>query len=269
VIRVGIGGWNFAPWRGTFFPKELRQADELAYASRRLSVIEVNATFYRTQSAKTFRRWAEEVPSDFVFSLKAHRVATHRRDLAEAGSAIKRFLDSGLVDLGPKLGPILWQFPPTKRYDPADFEAFLALLPRRIGLMALRHVVEVRHESFCDPGFISALRAYGVALCVADSPKYPMIGDVTASFAYLRLQRSRETEKAGYPSKEMAMWAQRIETLAAGRTPEDLPTFSPIAANAQPRDCFVLMIDGAKERAPSAAMALLKRLGLALPEPTI
>jgi uncharacterized protein YecE (DUF72 family) len=157
-IFVGIGGWNFAPWRGAFYPKGLVQTKELAYASAHLTSIEINSTFYGSQKPETFRKWARETPDGFVFSVKGPRFATNRRVLAEAGDSIKRFFASGVLELGDRLGPFLWQFTPTKKFDEPDFGAFLKLLPTKIGGKALRHVVEVRHESFCDPSFIALLR---------------------------------------------------------------------------------------------------------------
>src|SRR5918998_2618906 len=199
MIRVGIGGWTYEPWRGTFYPPGLPQARELAYASSRLTSIEINGTFYRTQSPASFRKWADETPDGFVFSLKGPRYATNRSRLAEAGESIARFFDSGVTELGPKLGPILWQFAPTKRFDEEDFSAFLDLLPREVDGRPIRHVVEVRHDSFRVPAFIALLRGQGVPVVHADADNFPAIADVTGDFVYARLQRSAEDEPAGYP----------------------------------------------------------------------
>ena len=188
TIRVGVGGWVFKPWRGTFFPKGLPQTRELEYASRALTTIEINGTFYRTQKPDTFRKWAAEVPDDFVFSVKGPQFATNRRVLAEAGSSIERFFASGVLELKSKLGPIMWQMAPTKKFDPDDFAAFLALLPPRVDGMAIRHALEVRHASFVDPAFIDLLRKHSVAAVLVDSSKHPPIADVTGDFVYLRLQ---------------------------------------------------------------------------------
>ena len=260
MIRVGIGGWNFAPWRGSFYPADLSHKEELGFASRAVTTIEINATFYRTQSATSFARWAAATPDDFIFSVKAHRVTTHRSALKDAREAIERFLASGLVELGAKLGPVLWQLPPTKRFDPDDLNAFLEYLPARLEGRRLRHVLEVRHETFRDPKLPVLLRKHKVALCLAESDKYPMLADVTADFVYLRLQRAKENLKAGYSKPELAGWAKRITDLKAGRCLRDLPAAGPIV-DRKVDDCFVYFIGGAKLRAPHAARALLAELG--------
>ena len=192
MIRVGIGGWVFAPWRGEFYPKGLPQARELEHASRQLTTIEINGTFYRTQTPASFRKWGAETPDDFVFSLKGPQFTTNRRVLAEAGESIARFFASGVLELKSKLGPILWQMAPTKKFDPEDFEAFLALLPQSLDGRPIRHVVEVRHESFLVPAFIDLLRKFSVAVVVVESDKHPLIADVTSDFVYARLQRTSE-----------------------------------------------------------------------------
>jgi uncharacterized protein YecE (DUF72 family) len=191
-IRIGIGGWTFAPWRGVFYPKGLPHAKELAYASERLTSIEVNGTFYRSQTPATFRKWANEVPADFVFALKGPRFATNRRVLKDAGDSIKRFLDSGLSELGDHLGPLLWQFAPAKKFDAADFGGFLELLPGKFDSRPLRHVIEVRHDSFATPKFISLLREFAIPVAFTDHAKYPNIADVTGDFVYARLQRGKD-----------------------------------------------------------------------------
>src|SRR5262249_49023781 len=192
MIRVGIGGWVYEPWRGVFYPKGLPHARELAHASRVLTSIEINGTFYGSQKPASFRRWAEETPDDFVFSLKGPRYATHRRVLAEAGDSIDRFFASGVLELKSKLGPVLWQFPPTKAFAPDAFAAFLALLPQRLDGADIRHVVEVRHESFLVPEFVTLLRKHAVAVATIESDKHPLIADVASDFIYARLQRTSE-----------------------------------------------------------------------------
>ena len=259
-IRVGIGGWTFAPWRDNFYPAGLPHARELAYASRDLSAIEVNGTYYRSQTAESFRRWAAETPDDFVFALKASRYATNRKDLGEAGPAIERFLESGLTELGRKLGPILWQFAPTKVFAPDELERFLALLPSEQDGLALRHVLEVRHPSFVCAEFIAMARAHAVAVCLAVSDRYPLIADLTADFAYLRLQTSAATLPEGFDAAAIGLFANQAKSLAGGRVPPDFPTLA-AAAPVRPRDCFVFFIGGAKERNPHAARALLAALG--------
>ena len=261
MIRVGVGGWVFAPWRGTFYPKNLTQARELEYASRQLTAIEINGTFYGSQKPASFRRWHDETPEGFVFSLKGPRFATHRRELGEAGESIERFFASGVLELGAKLGPVLWQFPATTRFDAQAFAAFLALLPASIEGRKLRYVVEASHESFAAPAFIDLLRKHGVALALVDSADRPAVFDLTADFVYARLRRSIEEEPTGYPQSALDTWAKRLQTWAAGGEPNDLPRIhAKPAAAATARDCFVYFIGGAKVRAPAAAQELLERL---------
>jgi uncharacterized protein YecE (DUF72 family) len=260
-IFAGIGGWNFAPWRGVFYPKGLPQAKELAYAASQLTSIEINSTYYGSQKPETFRKWANEVPDGFVFSVKGPRFATNRRVLAEAGDSIKRFFDSGVLELGDRLGPLLWQFAPTKKFDAADFGSFLELLPKLLNGRPLRHVVEVRHDSFREPAFIALLRQFGVAVVFAEHHQYPAIADVTADFLYARLQKGEEEIKSGYPPEALDAWAKRVRTWSEGGEPDDLPRVGPAhPLTQQPRDVFVYFIHEAKLRAPAAAMALLERL---------
>ncbi len=268
-IRIGIGGWTFEPWRGTFYPKGLPHAQELAYASQRLTSIEVNGTFYRTQTPATFRKWASEVPAGFVFAIKGPRFATNRRVLAEAGDSIKRFLDSGVTELGDHLGPLLWQFAPTKKFDAADFGAFLALLPDKFDGRALRHVIEVRHDSFYTPEFIALLRKFAMGVVYTDHVKYPNIADVSGDFVYARLQRGKDTAPTAYSPKELDAWSGRLQLWAQGNAPDDLPCVGPAAKSAAksgaktktaPRDVFAYVIHEGKVRAPAGAMELIKRL---------
>lgn len=260
-IRVGIGGWTFPPWRGTFYPPGLPHARELEHASRHVTSIEINGTYYRLQTPESFASWREQTPDDFVFSLKGPRYVTNRRVLAEAGPAIERFLGSGLLELRQKLGPINWQFMPTKQFDPADFEAFLKLLPATLQGHKLRHVVEVRHGSFAQPDFIALLRSYSVGAVIADHATYPALHDPTAPFIYARLQRASEPEAAGYSDEALTQWAARARSWASGGLPEDLPLLAPKPGK-QPhvRDVFIYMINGFKPKAPAAAMALINRL---------
>jgi uncharacterized protein YecE (DUF72 family) len=260
AIRVGVGGWTYDPWRETFYPADLRKGRELAYASRHLTSVEINGTFYRGQSPATFRKWADETPDDFVFSLKAHRVTTNRKDLSEAKSAIDRFLETGPLELGDRLGPILWQLAPTKRFDAEQIDAFLSYLPHEIGGRCLRHAIEARHASFRDPAFIDIARKYRVATVFAHSQKYAELYDVTGDFIYLRLQDAQSDEPNGYPPAEITKWAQRIRQWAAGGGPDDLPVVAKDKLQETPRDCFVYVISGAKERAPAAAMALIEEM---------
>jgi len=261
AIRVGIGGWTFEPWRGVFYPEGLTHKRELGYASRHVTSIEINGTFYGSQKPESFARWREETPEGFVFALKGPRFTVNRRVLAEAGSSIERFLTSGVTALKEKLGPINWQFAATKSFDPADFEAFLRLLPARVDGQAIRHAVEVRHASFKVPSFVELLRGYGVALIVADSDDYPQIPDVTAPFVYARLQRASETEAAGYAPAALDAWANRAEAWSTGGHPADLPPVGlPERSPPPQREVFVYMINGFKPKAPAAAMALIDRL---------
>ena len=261
MIRVGIGGWTFAPWCGPFYPEGLPHARELAYACRKVTAIEVNGTFYRTQTPASFRKWADEAPDGFVFALKGHRSVTNRGRLAEAGPAITRFVESGIAELGDKLGPINWQLAPTKKYDPEDMAAFLSLLPREVDSRPLRHAIEVRHQSFVTPEFVALARAHGVAIVFAEAEAHPAIADQTADFVYTRLQRARETEPNGYPAAELDLWAERAKVWRQGGTPDGLPLVEPKAAGSgTPRVVFVFFISGDKVRNPAAAMALLERL---------
>lgn len=260
TIYVGIGGWTFAPWRGTFYPKGLQHARELEHASRQVTAIEINGTFYRTQSPASFRKWAEETPENFVFAVKGHRFVTNRKVLAEAGPSVETFLGSGLTELGAKLGPINWQLAATKLFDPADIEAFLKLLPPEKDGIRLRHALEVRHESFVSSEFIELARRYGVAVIFADSDDYPALPDPTADFVYARLQRCREAEEAGYTPAELDAWATRAKSWADGDVPADLPLVGRKPKKGSERDVFAFFIAGDKVRAPAAATALIERL---------
>jgi uncharacterized protein YecE (DUF72 family) len=260
MIRVGIGGWVFEPWRGEFYPQGLPHARELEYASRKLSSIEINSTFYRTQKPDSFRKWAAETPDDFVFALKGPQFATNRRVLAEAGPSIERFFASGVLELQSKLGPVLWQMAPTKKFDPADFAGFLALLPTTLDGRPIRHAVEVRHESFLVPDFIELLRKFSVAVVVVASDKHPLIADLTGDFVYARLQRTSEKEKTGYPRRALELWAKRARDWAGGAVTDDLATIAAPSPARGGRDVFIYMISGAKVRAPAAAMAMIEQL---------
>jgi uncharacterized protein YecE (DUF72 family) len=261
-IRVGVGGWTFEPWRGVFYPEGLSHAKELSYASRQLTSIEINGTFYRTQTPSTFAKWRDETPEGFVFSVKGVRYAVNRRVLAEAGDSIQRFLDSGVTELGSRLGPILWQFAATKKFDEADFGKFLELLPPEYAGRQLRHVVEPRHPSFCTPAFIALLRQFSIAAVFAEHATYPAIPDPVGDFVYLRLQKGRDDIATGYPPKALDQWAERARAWAKGGSPKDLKLIdAKNKAKAQPRDVFVYFIHEGKVRAPAAAMALIERLG--------
>jgi uncharacterized protein YecE (DUF72 family) len=257
MIRIGIGGWKFAPWRKTFYPKGLTQSRELEYASRALTTLEVNNTFYRTPSVKIIREWYSQTPDNFVFSIKASSYATNRRVLAEAGPSITRFLESGITELKTKLGPILWQFAHTKKFDEVDIGAFLKLLPRSQDGIKLRHAIEVRHDSFCSASFVQLARDHGAAIVFADSDKYPSIIDVTADFVYARLMRAKASVKTGYAPAEIKKWQSYAKTWESGGAPEK--GLSAPAPKVH-RDVFIYMINGAKERAPAAALDLKEKV---------
>src|SRR5258708_16031536 len=237
-IRVGIGGWGFAPWRGIFFPPGLAQARGLDYAHRPVTPLEINGTFYGAQKPASFRRWRDETPDDFVFSVKGPRYATHRRVLAESGPSIDRFFDSGVLELGAKLGPVLWQFPATTKYDAENFGAFLDLLPREHEGRTIRHVLEVRHESFADPGFAALMRRHKVAIALIDAEDQPSFDEPTADFVYARLKRAAEEIATGYEPQELDAWSARAR------------------AWAKSCDVFICVINGARIRRPAAARAL-------------
>ncbi|MES1985145.1 MAG: DUF72 domain-containing protein [Pseudomonadota bacterium] len=243
IIRVGIGGWTFEPWRGTFYPEGLRQKDELNYAASHLTSMEINGTYYRLQSPKSFAEWAKAAPEGFAYAVKASRYCTNRKILGEAGESVDKFVKQGLAELGDKLGPILWQFAPTKVFDAEDMAAFLDLLPKSVDGVRLRHALEVRHESYRDPAFIALAKAAGAAIVRADHDEYPLIEADTADFTYARLMQSVEDEPAGYAPDALDGWAERARGWA------------------KTGDAFVYVISGAKIRAPAAAQSLIARLG--------
>ena len=246
--------------RETFYPEDLPQKRELEYARRQVTAIEINGTYYGTQKPAVFAKWAAQTPDGFVFSVKASRYATNRRVLAEAGESIERFVGSGLSELGNKLGPLLWQFAPTKQFDAAEFTKFLDMLPRELAGRKLRHVVDVRHASFMSEAFLDLARKYKVATVFADSDEFPSFADATADFIYARLMRTQSKLKTGYAPKALDTWAQRAHAWASGNEPADLPRVAGAKAPNKPRDVFMFMISGAKERAPAAARALIERL---------
>lgn len=259
-IHIGVGGWTFEPWRGVFYPETLKQKDELHYASRQLTCIEINGTYYSLQKPESWKKWAAETPEGFTFTVKGSRFTTNRRVLAEAGESMGKFFSQGLEHLGEKLGPVFWQFANTKKFDPADFEAFLELLPRKVGGVPLRHAVEVRHDSFCTPEFPALLRKHDVAVVYADHFTYPEIADVTADFVYARLQTGSDDVPTAYPPDQLDLWADRVKTWAAGGEPDGLPKSDPAHKAAKsPRDVFAFIIHEGKVRAPHGAMALIQR----------
>jgi uncharacterized protein YecE (DUF72 family) len=258
-IRIGVGGWVFEPWRSNFYPKGVSQKRELEYASRHLTAIEINGTYYGSQRPESFQRWHDETPEDFVFTLKGPRFATNRRVLAEAKDSIDRFLDSGIVRLKHKLGPINWQFMATKKFDAEDFAAFLSHLPASHDRLALRHAVEVRHPSFACPEFVALCRKHKAAIITASDGQFPMIADVTADFVYVRIMGTSGKEKLGYSKAAIGRWAARAKAWSQGETPKDLPLVAP-ASLKKKRDVFLFVISGAKEKNPAAAQALIAAL---------
>ncbi|MBT9525986.1 MAG: DUF72 domain-containing protein [Rhizobacter sp.] len=259
-IGVGIGGWTFEPWRDNFYPKGWPQGRELEYAAGKLTAIEVNGTYYSSMKPATFAKWRDETPDGFVFSLKANRFATNRRVLAEAGESVQRFIDSGIAELGDKLGPVLWQFAPTKRFDPVDFEAFLKLLPATVQGLPLRHVLDVRHESFKTPEYLALARRHQMVTVFTDSDDYPSFADLTGGFVYARLMRSQSQLPQGFEPTVLDGYAACAQAWASGDEPEGLPRVEPKPEPAPPRDVFMLFISAAKERNPAAAMAVIERL---------
>jgi uncharacterized protein YecE (DUF72 family) len=281
-IRIGISGWRYRGWRGVFYPKGLQQRRELEFASRIFPSIEINGTFYSLQRPEFFRQWAAETPDDFLFALKGGRFITHMRKLLNVETAVANFFASGVLALGSKLGPILWQFPPQMKFDPARFAAFFDLLPRTQAAAAqlaercderllsrscltascdlpLRHAVEIRHDSFATPAFIDLLRRHNIGFVVADTVEWPLLFDVTSDFVYLRLHGSEQLYASGYESDAIDLWARRILALATGRIPEGPHAHTPLA-DQRPRDVFVYFDNDIKVRAPFDAQALQARI---------
>lgn len=290
TIRVGISGWRYKPWRGTFYPQGWPQHEELWFASRRLKTIEINGSFYSLQRPESFTRWHEQTPADFVFAVKGSRYITHMKRLRDVTVPLANFLASGLFNLREKLGPILWQFPPNLTYDPDRFAAFLALLPEdteaashlarrrdarvkgraRLAIDAarpMRHAIEVRHQSFCSPQFIDQLRNANVALVVAETArKWPMLQDVTADFMYLRLHGDKQLYASGYSDRALDKWARRISGWHRGGTPGDMHPISPLRKATKHRDVFCYFDNtDVKLRAPHDAQELARKLRLNRP----
>jgi uncharacterized protein YecE (DUF72 family) len=259
-IRVGIGGWSYEPWRETFYPPDIKAKDELHYASRQVTAIEINSTFYRLQKPAVFAKWRDSTPDDFVFCVKAPRFIVQRKVLAESAHSISRFIDSGIAELDHKLGALMWQLAPTHAFDARDLEVFLQALPAKVGTLPLKHALNVRHESFRDLKFIKLARTYGVAIVMEDDAVHPAIADVTADFVYARLRRTVSDQITGYSKPALKKWAERARVWASGEVPDDLPRVDKTALPKTPRETFVFFINGAKERAPAAAMQMIKYL---------
>ncbi|RTZ47827.1 DUF72 domain-containing protein [Candidimonas sp. SYP-B2681] len=260
TIRVGIGGWTYEPWQGTFYPEGHPRKQELEYASRQFTSIEINSTYYGAQKPESFAKWYEQTPDTFIFSVKAPRYATQRKVLADAGKTIERFLSGGLIQLKHKLGPINWQFMPSKAFDSTDFESFLRLLPQDIKGLALQHAVEVRHDSFRTPEFIALARRYGVAVVMGADSEYPFIADTTAPFVYVRLMGTQEEEPLGYPAATLDLWAQRAKTWSKGGTPDNLTRLAPALPDSSKLDVYIYVIGGHKVSNPCAAKSLIMRM---------
>ena len=283
-IRVGISGWTYAPWRGVFYPRGLPRKRELEYAARQFPSIEINGTFYGMQRPDAFASWAAQVPDDFVFAVKAPRFITHIRRLKDAQTPLANFMASGLLRLGAKLGPLLWQFPPYFSFDPARIEAFLRMLPHDTGAAArlgrrhdgrlkapawleisderpMRHAFEIRHESFRDRAFIELLQRYEIALVCADAVDWPRLMDVTADFVYCRLHGSEQLYASGYDDRALDVWARRVVAWARGDEPDDAERIG-VRARPRRRDVFVYFDNDAKVRAPVDAHGLIERISL-------
>jgi uncharacterized protein YecE (DUF72 family) len=286
--RIGISGWRYEPWRGTFYPKDLPQRAELEYASAHLPVIEINGSFYSLQRPESYASWYEDTPDDFMFSVKGPRFITHMKRLKEVEAPLANFLASGVFNLKEKLGPILWQFPPNFSFKPERFEAFLKLLPHDTEQAAaiardhedrmkgraqlnidaqrpMRHAVEIRHESFLDPAFVDMLRKYNVALVIAETArKWPMTHDITADFVYMRLHGDKEIYKSGYSDQSLDRWAKRISAWQKGSEPADAEKISPKKPPTKsPRDVFCFFDNtDVKLRAPFDAQTLMAKLGI-------
>jgi uncharacterized protein YecE (DUF72 family) len=258
-IRVGVGGWSYDPWRETFYPKDLKRGRELEHASRKLTSIEIDSTYYGGKTPEIFRTWRDATPDDFVFAVKGSRYVTNRRVLAEAGPSIERFFQTGVTELGPKLGPINWQFATTKKFDPDDFGAFLALLPKSIDGVALRHAVEVRNASFRTLAFVDLARSHGIGIVIAGDSEFPLIADLTTPFVYARIMGTRQDEACGYSDAALGAWARRAGLWASGGAPDDLAPITP-HTETDGRDVFLYVISGFKALNPLAATALIEKI---------
>lgn len=287
AVHIGISGWRYTPWRKDFYPKGLAQKNELRFASRAVSSIEINGSFYALQTPDRYAQWYAETPKGFMFSVKAPRYITHVRRLKDIEVPMANFFASGLLQLKDRLGPILWQFAPNFKFDAERFEAFLRLLPRTMaeardcakgcderlrkpGYLAtprrgkLRHAVEIRHASFAVPEFVALLRKYKVAWVIAETAgKWPYAEDLTADFVYIRLHGDAELYKSGYSDEALGHWRQRIERWAQGGQVRDARTLSPRGrALAAGREVFCYFDNDVKVRAPYDARALIDQLGL-------
>ncbi len=287
-IRIGISGWRYPPWRGTFYPKGLAQRLELNYAAGLLNSVEINGSFYSLQRRTSYLQWREQTPEDFVFSVKGARFITHMKKLTDVHSPLANFFASGVLALGPKLGPILWQLPPNLGYDEARLAAFFALLPRTTAQAAvlaeghderlndrswttadadrpLRHALEVRHATYENAGFVELLRAHDVALVVADTAgKWPFLEDVTSDFVYVRLHGAEELYVSGYDAAALDVWADKVRCWSSGAPPAAPRTVGTAQPEHRPRDVYVYFDNDVKVRAPFDAISLTTKLGLSV-----
>jgi uncharacterized protein YecE (DUF72 family) len=259
-IRCGIGGWTFEPWRGVFYPPKWPHAKELSYASRRLTTIEINGTYYSSFKPESWAKWREATPEGFRFSVKASRFCVNRKKLTDAKPSMDIFFGQGLAELGDRLGPILWQFMATKAFDYDDFASFFDLLPDRLDGLPLRHVVEVRNDSFNNERFVRLCRERGVAVCNSENEHYPFIADITADLVYLRLISASDDIPTGYDAADLDLWAGRLEAYAQGRLPDDFRPVDRTGPAEGPRDVYAYVIHEGKVRAPAAAMELIRRV---------
>ncbi len=259
AIRAGMGGWTFEPWEGTFYPAKLSKKKQLEFASRQVPTIEVNGTYYSGFKPETYAKWNAETPDGFVFSIKGNRFVTNRKVLSDAGESMAKFFAQGLEELGPKLGPIVWQFANTKKFEPDDFEGFLKLLPRELHGLPLRHALEVRHPTFAVPEFVAMAERNNCAICYAHHFDYPEFADITGDFIYARLQKGQDDIPTAYSGQDLSAWAARAKLWSSGGQPDDLPYADPARrAPQKPRDVFVYFIHEGKVRAPHAAMAFMQ-----------
>lgn len=279
-VRIGISGWRYARWRGHFYPKGLHQKNELAYAAEKFPSIEINGTFYSLQAPASFESWVDQTPKEFVFAVKGPRFITHMKRLKDVRTPLANFFASGILALGPKLGPVLWQLPPSFSYDKKRLEDFFALLPRTIPQASalarhhdgnlkhrpvlskksrrIRHALEIRHDSFRDPEFVALLRRHRIALVVADTVEWPLLMDATADFVYVRLHGSRQLYASGYGSKALDRWADRVRAWTSGGEADGEHAGPP--ARPGKRDVFLYFDNDAKVHAPFDALSLIRRL---------
>ena len=259
-IRAGIGGWTFEPWRGVFYPEGLRQADELSYAASKLTAIEINGTYYSSFKPDSWAKWRAATPEGFKFAVKASRFCVNRKVLTDAKASMDIFLGQGLTELGDRLGPILWQFMATKKFDYDDFASFIDLLPEKVGDLPVRHVIEVRNATFADARFIALCRHRNIAICVSENENYPIIPDITSDFVYLRLISASDEVETGYEASDLDLWASRFKAYAEGHVPSDLQPVDRDGLVEAPRDVYAFVIHEGKVRAPAAAMQFIKRV---------